>query len=69
MNSLPDLWKDKAALMKMQLRGLAAALLLAGILGGLALFISGLLVVLAIAVPVLVILAVLFGKPVIEEEK
>ncbi len=55
--------------MRMQLRGFAAALLLAGLLGGLAMFISGLLMALAVAVPVLVILAVLFGKPVQEEEK
>lgn len=55
--------------MRMQLRGFAAALLLAGLLGGLALFVSGLLVAIAIAVPVLVILAVLFGKPVQEDDQ
>ncbi|NKD77980.1 hypothetical protein HEQ60_09440 [Haematospirillum sp. H1815] len=49
--------------MKEKLRALAAALVLAVILGGIALLIGGLLVALAIAIPALIILAILFGRP------
>lgn len=49
--------------MKEKLYALAAALVLAVILGGIALVIGGLLVVLAIAIPALIIMAVLFGRP------
>lgn len=49
--------------MKEKLRALAAALVLAVILGGIALVVGGLLIALAIAIPALIILAILFGKP------
>lgn len=55
--------------MKMKLRALAAAMVLAGLLGGIALFVSSVLVALAVTVPILVVIAVLFGKPVQRDDR
>lgn len=48
--------------MRFQARGLFAAVLVVAILGGVALFVAGLLAALAVAIPAAIVATLIFGK-------